>query len=101
MKTLLLVVLQLAASGADAYYTHRLVNPPAMAAPVHEANPLVRPFLHSTRAEVGYFSTSAGLKITIPVLLRHHHHNKLAAAVTAWGIGDNAVAATYTATHPH
>jgi hypothetical protein len=92
---ILAIVLQLAASGADAYYTHRVVIDHHGT----EANPIARPFMHSTGSEVAYFATTAGLKIALPPLLRRHHHNKLANIAAAAGIADNAEAATYTAMH--
>ena len=95
MKTALLIALQLAASGSDAYFTHRAINPR-----YHEHNPIARPFVKTTAWQVSYFSAGAAIKITIPILLRKRHHPKLADTLAIAGIADNAVAAAYSATHP-
>lgn len=92
--TLLAVALQLAAGGADAYYTDR-----NMSMGMRERNPLVAPFVQSRPARIAYFSASVGIKIALPRILRRHRHNKLARAVEVWGVVDSAQGAAYSAIH--
>lgn len=88
--TILMIILQLAASGGDAYYTNRNIN---LGAP--ELNPIAKPFVRTTAGRVGYFSLQTGLKITLPILLRKHGHEKLADFAGWYGIADNAAAAVW------
>lgn len=96
MKTLLLIALQLGASGSDAYFTHR--NQQGFRP--SEMNPLAAPFVHSTRGQVLFFSTGAAVHIGGSILLRKHHHEKLGDAWAVYGIASNTFGATYSATHP-
>lgn len=93
---LLMIVLQLASSGADAYYTHHSI---AVSTRFSEHNPVARPFVYSTSGQIGYFSATAGIKIAVPFALRRQHHAKLAEAFAIAGIADNASCAAFTATH--
>lgn len=95
MKTFLLIMLQLGASGADAYFTNRNQQGPH----AYELNPIARPFLKTTPSRVLYFSSGAALKITVPVLLRKRHHDRLALTFSLAGIADNGAAAAYSAAH--
>lgn len=90
---LLLIVLQLASSGADAYYTNRIMEHPWG----FELNPVAKPFVGSRAGRITYFSVTAGAKIALPIALRRHGHEKLA-SIAAWsGIADNAGGAGYSA----
>lgn len=95
MKTALLIILQLAASGSDAYFTNRNAHGPGF----YELNPIARPFVRSQRTLAAYFATGAAVKIAVPIMLRKHHHQRLADAIAIAGIADNAGAATFSATH--
>ena len=97
MKTALLIIMQLAASGSDAYYTHR-----CMQFPVHsEKNPIARQFVGSTSGQVFYFSAGAALKIVGAYWLRKHHHQKWADVAAVTGVADSAGGALYSATHAY
>lgn len=93
---LLMIVLQLASSGADAYYTHHTA---AAGTRFDEHNPIARPFVHSTGGQVGYFGVTAGLKIATPIILRRKGHPKLADVFAVGSIADNASCAAFSATH--
>jgi F420-0:gamma-glutamyl ligase-like protein len=95
LSTILLIVLQLAASGSDAFFTRRNATRPYF----HELNPVARPFVSSEIGTVGYFAGGAAVQISIPFLLRKHGHRRLAETLALTGIADNAVSATYSATH--
>ena len=95
MKTALLIALQLAASGSDAYFTHRNAARPHFC----ETNPIARPFMKSTPAMVAFFGAGAAVNIAIPHLLRRHHHEALARTAALAGIADNTQAAIYSALH--
>ncbi len=98
MKTqLLLIVLQLVASGSDAYYTNFNLHRPGG----YEHNPVVRPFVGSTESLVPYFSVMAGVHIGVPILLRRHHHKRLARLIELEGIADNSEGAIWSATRGH
>lgn len=92
MKTALLIVLQLAASGSDAYFTHRNLEHG------REDNPIVRPFVGNTSKQVIYFSSMAAMKIVIPHLVRKKH-SRMADVMAVAGIADNTEAAAWSATH--
>lgn len=92
--TILLIVLQLAATGADAYYTNR--NWESAGHP-HEINPIARPFVSTRGGRIAYFSATAALKIALPLELRKHGHPKLATVAAVLGIADNAEAAAVSA----
>jgi hypothetical protein len=94
MKTILLVALQLAASGSDAYFTHRNELTPKF----REHNPLVAPFVGSTHGQVIFFGAGAALKVGGAHLLRRHHP-RLADSLAVAGIADNAFGAAFSATH--
>lgn len=95
MKTALFIILQLASSGSDAYFTHRNAMTPRF----HEYNPIARPFVGSTRGTVIYFGGGAALKIGAVCLLRKRGHQRFADALALAGIADNAGAAIFSATH--
>lgn len=91
MKALLL--LMLASTASDAYYTHRNL----LAG--HEFNPIVRPFVGSTHSQVLFFSANMGIAITASQLLSKHHHRRLGKAVLIEEIASHTDGAIYSATH--
>lgn len=93
-KRLLIIALHLAASGADAYYTHRV-----MAAPnPFESNPLARPFVtRGTPLLITGFSAETAIEIFVPHLLRTHNHNRIALAVDLLAIGGHTYGAVTSA----
>jgi hypothetical protein len=96
MKTFTLyVILQLASTGNDAYWTQRNSQSPYF----HEQNPIARKFVGSTAGCVTYFSASAAGHILAVQLLRKHHHNKLATFVEIEGIADHGASGIYSALH--
>lgn len=95
MKSALLIILQLAATGSDAYFTNRN----AQMRGFQEHNPISRPFMGSTSFRVSYFSAEAAGKVAVPILLRKKHHEHMALAFSAAAIADNAEGATYSAAH--
>jgi hypothetical protein len=95
VKTFLLIALQLAASGSDAYFTHRNQSMPRH----YENNPVAAPFVHSTRGQVAFFASGAAARIVVPTLLRKHWHPRLADAFAIEGIAENAAGAGFSATH--
>ena len=94
MKTALLIVLQLAASGSDAYFTHVNSTYPHF----REHNFIARPFMGSTSGQVIFFGGGAALKIGAVALLRKRHP-RFADALALAGIADNAYGAGFSATH--
>jgi hypothetical protein len=87
MKTkLAIILLHLAANGADAYLTHR-----GMQMPIHrETNPIARTFVtHGTPMLVGYFATDTALEFAGAWELRRHHHPKLARGWEVFNIADH------------
>lgn len=102
MKTsLLLILLQLASAGNDAYWTNHNVQ--SSFASHHyknyENNPIARPFVKSTTGCVVYFSASAATHIAAAHLLRKHHHDRIADFVLVEGIVDHGVSGGYSAAH--
>ena len=95
MKTILLIALQLAASGSDAYFTHRNQLLPRH----YENNPIAAPFVHSTRGQVIFFGSWTGGRIAAQMLLKKRHHLQLSDSVALWGIADNTFGAAFSATH--
>lgn len=94
-KHILIVILQLAAAGNDAYWTNhnmQFINH-------YEHNPIASPFVKTTPGCVGYFSVTAAAHIAAPWALRKYSHNKLATIVEWEGIADNGISGTYSATH--
>lgn len=91
-----LIILQLAATGSDAYFTRR----DAGHAYFHELDPIVRPFAKSNAGTIAFFGTEAGLAIYLPHLLRKHGHNKLANELAIAGIANSSVGATISGTDP-
>jgi hypothetical protein len=94
MKTALFILLQLAASGADAYYTNRNAMTPLF----REHNPIARPFMGTRASRIDYFSITAAGKIAVFTLLRKRH-SRTADGIAVAGISDNAFAAAFSATH--
>lgn len=89
-KHLLMIVLQLASSGADAYLTNRSLQVPGS----HEVNPLARVFVtHGPASVAAYFSAQTAGKLILPWELRRHGHSKLAQIAEVAGIADNAAGA--------
>ncbi len=97
MKTLLLIALQLAASGSDAYLTHRGFEMPKH----QEHNPIAAPFVGSTRGQIFFFGAGAAARIGGSSFLRHKGKSKLADLVAIEGIGENTGSAIFTGTHLH
>ena len=89
MKTLIL--LMLASTASDAYYTHRNLLTG------RECNPIVRPFVASTRAQVMYFSIDASATISAAYLFRQRHHNRLGKSILAAEAVDHATGAAFSA----
>lgn len=98
MKTLVLILLQLAATGADAYYTDRGMGRNPLTHVNRETNPIARPFVQTRADRIAYFSVTAGIKIAVPRLI-HKKHPKLATAAEIAAIVDSAEAAAYSGTH--
>lgn len=95
MKTFL-IVLQLMATGSDAYFTRRNADHVGF----FELDPIVRPFTKSNAGTVAFFGTEAGLAIYLPHLLRKHGHNKLANELAIAGIANSSVGTTISGTDP-
>lgn len=95
MRTTVLIILQLAASGADAFYTNRGMDFPQF----HEHDPIAKPFIKTTPDRIAYFSVTAAIPIVGTHLLRKHHHEKLADGLAVAFIADSATGAASTATH--
>ncbi len=91
--TILLILLQLASSGADGYYTDRAFHQWRP----QEQNPIARPFVQNRGSRIAYFGVTTGLKIAMPIELRRRHHEKLASAFAIAGIADSLGAAGFTA----
>jgi hypothetical protein len=94
-KHALMILLQLAASGADSYLTNRNMhqnNP-------HEANPIARPFVRHEFPLAGYFAATAAGHVLAAEQLRAHQHSRLAALAEVEGLVDNAGCAFYSARH--
>ncbi len=94
-KHIAMVLLQLAASGFDAYYTHRNV----IVSRGVELDPVAAPFVHSTPALVTYFSADAAVKIYVTHELRRHGHKAMADLMSTAGFVDSAESAAFSATH--
>ena len=92
-----IVILQLAVSGADAYFT----NADQRQVLHHEQNPIARQFVGSTAGIVTYFSAQTAIKLTLPAWLRKHNHRRIAELAEIAGIADNATCATNSALHQH
>lgn len=88
--------MQLAASGADAYWTQKNTVGNRKAS---EMDPLARPFVKSTAGVCFYFAAETGAKLFVTYELNKHGHRKLARAFSIWGIGDNIYGAAYSASH--
>jgi len=94
MKTFLLIVLQLAASGSDAYFTHK-----QLASRGVEFDPIARPFVRTTTGQVAYFGSTAAISIAVPYELRKHRHERLADLASIAAIADSATGAAQSAIH--
>lgn len=98
-KHLLLIALQLAAAGNDAYWTNRGMANAHNGITFTERNPIARPFMRSTATRAVYFSSTTALHLTLPSVLRKHGYTRIANFVEYEGIVDNGVCGVYTATH--
>jgi|SRR5271165_7405614 len=87
----LLAVVQLAASGADAYYTNRNMQRNHGV----ELDPLERPFVHNPASLTALFATEAAGTIYSAYWLRKHDHAKMADAGAAGLIASHAYGAAY------
>jgi hypothetical protein len=87
---LLIIILQLAATGADAWRTDANMTPRGI-----EQNPLSAPFVRTRPSRILYFGASATIKIALPIALRRHGHDRLATVAEWAGIADNAGCAIY------
>jgi len=95
-KRLLITVLQLAANGADFYYTNRNAHTPKFV----EFDPIARPFVtHGTPLRAAYFATYVGGAIAGAELLEYFGHPKVALALRAAQIEENTRGAIISATH--
>lgn len=74
---ILMLVLQLASNGADAYLTNRNLHTPRFV----ERNPLERPFVHNTGTLAGSFAVETSGALYLEHLLRKRGHAKLATAL--------------------
>lgn len=92
MKVLILL-LQLSATGNDAYWTDRNLQQCSHC----EYDPIARPFVKNRAGLVAYFSASAAVKIAVPYELRKHHHGKIARVLEVYGIGDSVYGGTISA----
>jgi len=92
-KTILMIALQLGASGFDAYYTDHNLESFRGSSRGTENNPLSGPFVQTRASRIAYFSVTAGIKIAAPHILRKRGHNRLASIVAISGIADNALGA--------
>lgn len=95
MKHVLVIVLQLASYGADAYYTN--VN--MQRHDFREHNPLARPFTRNTLTLS--LSSAAGIGATLygEHWLRQHGHPRLAEIAEIGTIAGHTAGAAYSATH--
>jgi hypothetical protein len=78
-RHLLMIVLQLAANGADAYYTNRNIHRQNF----HELNPVARPFTRNTLTLGLTSAAGTGLTLYGESLLRKHGHQGFADAAAA------------------
>jgi hypothetical protein len=91
----LLLILSLASSGADAYYTQRNFGPT-----FRERDPIARPFVRNTPSLVISSAGFAALKIYVPHKLRKRHPNWALSTELA-GISLNTIGAIQSAQgHP-
>jgi hypothetical protein len=89
---LLVIILQLASTGGDAYFTNRNMSMGA-----REMNPTMRPFVGTQTSRIVTFSAIAAFKIALPIELRHHGHYKIAKTAEILGIVDSAQGAAVSA----
>jgi hypothetical protein len=87
----LLAVVQLAASGADAYYTNRNMQRNHG----EELDPIERPFVHNPVTLTALFATEAAGTIYSSYWLRKHDHGKMADAGAASLIASHTYGAVY------
>lgn len=93
-----LVMLQLAASGTDAYYTNR--NMQLKGATEHTT--YARPFVtRGTAGVVTFFALDAGIKLEVAHLLRRKTKPLVGNGFAVVGITDNTIGAAYSASHYH
>ena len=92
----LILILALASSGADAYFTQRNFGPG-----FRERDPLARPFVRNTPDLVISSAAGAGLKLYLPHLMRKHGRGQLAREMEISGIAGNTVGAIYSARGHH
>lgn len=92
MKSALLIILQLASSGADAYFTQRNFGHD-----FRENDPIARPFVRNTKDLAISSAAFAGAKIYLPHLLRQHGHSKAALTMELSGIALNTAGAVSSA----
>ena len=93
MKTILLIALELAASGSDAYFTHRNLT----TFPFREHNPIMQPFVRNTPSMVITFAASSGGFIFSEHWLRRHGKGKFADTLAAGDISAHIWGAAYSA----
>jgi hypothetical protein len=92
----ILILLLLASTASDAYYTHRNLSTGG-----RESNPIVRPFVQSTRSQVLFFSADIGATLAFSHLLRKHHHSHLGEALMLEEITAHSAGAAFSAAHPN
>lgn len=96
MKTVLLIILQLAAQGGDAWSTARMMNSINYRT-YHftENDPLAVPFVYNTRSLVITNAIAAPLSVLAPLKLRKHHRRM--AELIQWSqIAGNSAGMAYT-----
>jgi hypothetical protein len=81
MKTLVLILAQLAASGSDAYFTDRNMHQRQFV----EYDPIAKPFTHSRPAFIAASSFGCGVEIVMPRLL-HKRNPRLSLLMSGTGI---------------
>lgn len=95
MKTaLLMIALQLASSGADAYTTRW-----GQQHGWREDNPIARRLVGTDKGTAVFFGGTAAWNLGTAHLLRHFHHRKLARVWEAGGIATNAEGAAWNLAH--
>jgi hypothetical protein len=93
--TLLLIALQLASNGSDAYFTGRSLS----SGGYYERDPIAKPFVTTTRGRVSYFSATASLSIAVPWYMRRHGKRRLAELGSLATIADSTTGAWQSAHH--
>jgi hypothetical protein len=94
MKSLLLVLAQLAASGSDAYFTDRNMHDKIF----KEYDPIAKPFLVNRPSLVASCSLETAAEILMPRILRKHH-SKLSNALSLASVSGHTFGAIESSRH--